>query len=290
MDGRPTDLALTGTAIPNPHPEFTIDDGLEALLAWKPRSELEKQHFPPLDLDLPVATLPKLPKPKVSPRATPRQQLDALVEKVEKLRDDGFNHTGSIEKAIESLDSRFLQHGGGGPSSPRSQISQIGQQNKQIKRYLKHEELGEWPYFDEPEVEDPQIPTVGVAIALHDFDAEEEHELSCKAGDMLTILKEDPPDGWLYVRAPHEDQCGLVPASFVEVHVRYPSGLIEIQREQIEATAIARHGSVETREREAENKARKYLGLTWKEWRALPPELKPAHLLTTGRNWDGKRI
>jgi hypothetical protein len=69
---------------------------------------------------------------------------------------------------------------------------------------------------EEPE-EAPSAPTSGEksAVALYDFDAAGDDELSVKEGEDLVVL-DDSNEDWWSVRNAHGDQ-GVVPAQYVEV-------------------------------------------------------------------------
>jgi actin cytoskeleton-regulatory complex protein SLA1 len=57
------------------------------------------------------------------------------------------------------------------------------------------------------------------AVALYDFNADGEDELSIQEGESLAVLERDADDWWK-VRNSHGAE-GVVPASYVEVSVSY---------------------------------------------------------------------
>lgn len=62
------------------------------------------------------------------------------------------------------------------------------------------------------------------AVALYDFDAQGEDELSLREGEDLVLLQTDGAQDWLKVRNA-AGQEGVVPAQYIEVHLQQQGGV-----------------------------------------------------------------
>lgn len=71
--------------------------------------------------------------------------------------------------------------------------------------------------------DDEEAPSAGAgnAVAMYDFDADGEDELSVKEGEKLTVIDKEGSDEWWKCRnaSGHE---GVVPASYLEVRLHLP--------------------------------------------------------------------
>uniref|UniRef100_UPI00398EAE67 nephrocystin-1 isoform X2 n=1 Tax=Pristiophorus japonicus TaxID=55135 RepID=UPI00398EAE67 len=76
---------------------------------------------------------------------------------------------------------------------------------------------------DEDEEEsDEEEDTANLFIAISDFEAQEEHDLSFKKSEILTILNEKPDGWWLGENA--QGIQGLVPKTYLQVYKKYNQG------------------------------------------------------------------
>ncbi len=61
-----------------------------------------------------------------------------------------------------------------------------------------------------------------IMVALYNFDAEDEPEISMKKGDRLEMLDMDPAlNGWAYTRKKADGSEGYVPISYLGTSPRY---------------------------------------------------------------------
>jgi len=63
------------------------------------------------------------------------------------------------------------------------------------------------------------MPFLNVRVALYDYDANTEDELTIKMNDILYILEDDGPHWWkaqLKTADPNHSHIGLVPCNYVE--------------------------------------------------------------------------
>lgn len=150
--------------------------------------------------------------------------IDQLLHKAAELRavcaDDPI--CTPLASAIEGLETMNVPSGGGGPVSARSQLAQLTQQAERMTR-LVHPTQQPSVAAQQPRrqtQQQPSVPTahgaMRIARARHPFTAQCDGELSCCAGDALTVLDELSPEGWLAVRRLAGGERGLVPAAYLE--------------------------------------------------------------------------
>lgn len=63
------------------------------------------------------------------------------------------------------------------------------------------------------------MPFLKVCVALYDYEANTEEELTIKENDVLYVLEDDDPEWWkakLKTTDPNELLVGLVPSNYVE--------------------------------------------------------------------------
>lgn len=63
------------------------------------------------------------------------------------------------------------------------------------------------------------MPFLKVCVALYDYDANTEEELTIKENDILYLLEDDDPEWWkakLKTADPNELLVGLIPSNYVE--------------------------------------------------------------------------
>lgn len=213
------------------------------------------------------------------PRQRPQTKADRLLQNAVKLHEElGEQASAQLKQAVSELDVLCLSKGGGGAGSTRSQLASL----TSLARKLS----------DEPSSASsaPKLPTTGVVIVVHAFVGEDEgrRELpACRVGDMLTVLQDEAtPPGWLQVQSAAGHR-GLVPASHVQERVRVPGERIIAEASHLRHAASRRARSF--RHDVVDVRCAAYMGCSVAEWRALPDELRPAHLLRL-RTWDGKRL
>ncbi|KAJ1960102.1 cytoskeletal protein binding protein, partial [Dispira parvispora] len=57
------------------------------------------------------------------------------------------------------------------------------------------------------------VPSVSTAVALYDYQAQEDEEVSLQENEKVQVLSEDDPD-WTIIR--HKGQAGFVPTTYIE--------------------------------------------------------------------------
>lgn len=70
------------------------------------------------------------------------------------------------------------------------------------------------------------MPFLKVCVALYDYEANTEEELTIKENDILYLLEDDDPEWWkakLKTADPNELLVGLIPSNYVE-----PVGVLSI--------------------------------------------------------------
>lgn len=199
----------------------------------------------------------------------------AVLRDAQELDDDTAD---KLEAANEALRRSIVLPGGGGDGSVRNQISQL------IGMYsgpaLRKRDAGiKWA--------PASAATAAVAVGLYSFHAAAPGELSFRKGDMLRILSvpaESTPDGWKY--ASSANGVGLVPESYVETRVHVPTPRVRQEEQAMEERRRDRRLLQQQRSRTStsgsaspDGRAAKHLGISVEEWRALPPDVRPAHLL-----------
>ena len=228
------------------------------------------------------AALPSLSLP--APRKTVNTTKDAArlalaaASLHEELQDTSSAH---LKAAVAQMETMNLRAGGGGKGSMRTQLTKLTGEAERLKTFLQ----GDARPAASSEL--PPAPTLGIGVARHEFVGSGPTEISCRRGDMLTVLDQPPPAGWLVVRTSDGQQCGLVPRAYVEIRVRVPRERVGAQAVELK-DAYAQQARVHEREIVDVAVAR-YLHCTVEEWRRLPEPMRPQHLMRM-RSWDGKKI
>ena len=207
------------------------------------------------------------------------KELNGLMRKAKALRRDDSGdlppYCAELEKAIVEMDRLLLRGGGGGPNHPRAKIATLtGMSQRRARQPSPVPRSGR--------------PTIGVGVALYAFEAQEKNELSCREGDMLTVLAVPAPEGWLVVQS--DSGVGLFPEAFLEMRVVVSSSMSS-GRLQAESDALADNAAQRARtERDAtEKRVASYMHCSVDEWRSQPE--RPKHLLgPRARTWEGKLV
>ena len=106
------------------------------------------------------------------------------------------------------------------PSSTHKSIESEEPQNELEEQYEEqdnrpnsHQNLPEEE--EEEEEEEAELASPKFGVALYDFDAQGDDEVSIREGDELWIIDDVSSEEWWKVRK--DDEEGVVPASFIEV-------------------------------------------------------------------------
>jgi hypothetical protein len=91
----------------------------------------------------------------------------------------------------------------------------IESEETQYEEDEQHEEHDIAVHEEEEEEEEAEIFSPKFGVALYDFDAQGDDEVSVREGDELWIIDDVSSDEWWKVRKDGEE--GVVPASFIEV-------------------------------------------------------------------------
>ena len=230
---------------------------------------------------------PSMPSPPPQQPDRPERSTNNIREAnrisraAEALHEDLMDEQSALLKeAVAQMETITMAPGGGGRGSVRSQISQLSSASK-LSEFLAS--------ASRPTALSvlPAAPTLGIGVAKYEFEAAGNAELSCRAGDMLTIIDQTPPAGWLVVRTSSSSKQGLVPRAYVEVRVLVPSEQVAMQTEQIK-DASAEQAKAHQRD-VVDVAVSRYLHCSVDEWRELPSDKRPKHLLRL-RSWDGRKI
>lgn len=100
-------------------------------------------------------------------------------------------------------------------SSTHKSIESEESQYEEDEQYEEHDN-GSNPVLEEEEGEEElELPSPKFGVALYDFNAQGDDEVSIREGDELWVIDDVSSKEWWKIKK--DDEEGVVPASFIEV-------------------------------------------------------------------------